>query len=109
MRSGVALVFALLSVLPKFLLPWSAHRAPARDLDLLFFSDIANLPSDEYVERMAERLERDETVYRMLVGNIHGQSSYLVDAKYRYLTLSYAFFLLGVLASAVALLAHALA
>jgi Family of unknown function (DUF5706) len=103
----VALVFALLSVLPKFLLPWSAHTATGRDLDLLFFSDIADLSKGEYVERMATKLEHDASVYRMLVHNIHGQSSYLVQEKYRYLTLSYAFFLVGVLAAAVMLLTHA--
>jgi len=103
----VALVFALLSVLPKFMLP--RMQPPPHEPDLLFFSDIAQLSREEYVELMAIRLAGDADVYRMLVGNIHGQSRYLVGAKYRYLTLSYAFFLLGVLAAAAALLAHALA
>ena len=46
------------------------------------------------------------SAYRALVSNLHNQSTYLLNAKYRYLTLSYATFLVGVVAATIALIAY---
>jgi len=103
----LALVFALLSVLPKFPFPGQRRRqAETSEPDLLFFNDVAAMPKGKYVAEMARVLAHDGTAYQALVSNLHNQSIYLLKAKYRYLTLSYATFLTGVLAATIALIAY---
>jgi ubiquinone/menaquinone biosynthesis C-methylase UbiE len=65
------------------------------------------MPQDEYLEEMAGVLKSDGSAYRALVTNLHNQSTYLLQAKYRYLTLSYLTFLVGVIAATVAYIAYA--
>jgi Pycsar effector protein len=105
----VALVFALLSVLPKFPFPGQRRRAEdeRQRPDLLFFNDVAAMPRERYLAEMAEVLKEDGSAYRALVTNLHNQSRYLIDAKYRFLTLSYLTFLAGVLAATIAYVADA--
>ena len=102
----LALVFALLSVLPKFPFP-GQRRNESDDRDLLFFNHVAAMPKDEYLEEMAGVLRHDGSAYRALVSNLHSQSTYLLKAKYRYLTLSYLTFLAGVIAATIAYVAYA--
>ena len=103
----LALVFALLSVLPKFPFPGQRRRdVETGDPDLLFFNHVAAMPKPKYMEEMARVLAHDSSAYRALVGNLHNQSTYLLKAKYRYLTLSYATFLAGVIAATIALVAY---
>ena len=103
----LALVFALLSVLPKFPFPGQRKRDAESKPDLLFFNHVAAMPKDDYLREMAGVLQHDGTAYRALVNNLHNQSTYLLKAKYRYLTLSYATFLAGVIAATIAYIAYA--
>jgi hypothetical protein len=105
----IALVFALLAVLPKFPLPfgWRVQQPVRRDP--LFFGDIGSVSHDEYLAEMAGVLRNDASAYAALVSNLHNQSVYLLGAKYRYLTLSYMTFLAGVVAATIAYVAHAVA
>ena len=48
------------------------------------------------------------SIYEALVRNLHNQSTYLLQAKYRYLTLSYLAFLGGVIAATIAYLVNAI-
>jgi Pycsar effector protein len=104
----IALVFALLSVLPKFPFPGQRKSPQLSDPDLLFFNHAAAMPKDDYLEEMAAVLKDDGSAYKALVSNLHNQSTYLLNAKYRYLTLSYLAFLAGVLAATIAFVAYAL-
>ena len=105
----IALVFALLSVLPKFPLPFGWHVQEASRRDPLFFGDIAAAAHDDYLAEMAAVLQDDGSAYAALVSNLHNQSVYLLGAKYRYLTLSYLTFLAGVVAATIAYVAQAAA
>jgi hypothetical protein len=102
-----ALILALLSVLPKFPFPGQRKREARAPRDLLFFNHVAAMPQDEYVRAMAHTLEKDSTAYEALARNLHNQSIYLLQAKYRYLTLSYLAFLAGVIAATVAYVVNA--
>jgi Pycsar effector protein len=104
----VALIFALLSVLPKFPLPGQRRRERHSPRDVLFFNHVAAMSQDEYVRTMAHVLEKDSSAYEALVRNLHNQSTYLLQAKYRYLTLSYLAFLGGVIAATIAYLVNAI-
>ncbi len=55
----VALVFALLSVLPKFPFPGQRRREELAPRDLLFFNHVAAMPQDEYLGEMADVLKDD--------------------------------------------------
>jgi Pycsar effector protein len=104
----VALIFALLSVLPKFPFPGQRRRERRTPPDLLFFNHVAAMPQDEYVRAMAGILGSDSAAYEALVRNLHNQSTYLLQAKYRYLTMSYLAFLGGVIAGTVAYVVNAI-
>jgi hypothetical protein len=104
----VALIFALLSVLPKFPFPGQRRRERQSPRDVLFFNHVAAMSQDDYVRTMARALETDSTAYEALVRNLHNQSTYLLQAKYRYLTLSYLAFLGGVIAATVAYVVNAI-
>jgi hypothetical protein len=104
----VALIFALLSVLPKFPFPGQRRLEREGRRDVLFFNHVAAMPQDEYVRTMAAVLEKDSSAYEALVRNLHNQSTYLLQAKYRYLTLSYLAFLGGVIAATIAYMVNAI-
>jgi Family of unknown function (DUF5706) len=104
----VALIFALLSVLPKFPFPGQRRREERAPRDLLFFNHVAAMSQDDYVRAMEGVLAKDSSVYEALVRNLHNQSTYLLQAKYRYLTLSYLAFLGGVIAATVAYVVNAI-
>jgi hypothetical protein len=105
----IALIFALLSVLPKFPFPGQRRREQRAPRDLLFFNHVAAMSQDDYVQQMATVLKDDATVYEALARNLHNQSTYLLQAKYRYLTMSYLAFLGGVIAATVAYVVNAIA
>ena len=102
-----ALIFALLSVLPKFPFPGQRRRERRAPRDLLFFNHVAAMSQDDYVRAMAGILESDSSAYEALARNLHNQSVYLLQAKYRYLTMSYLAFLGGVIAATIAYIVNA--
>jgi hypothetical protein len=105
----VALVFAILAVMPK--VPLGRQQLPlaGRRINPLFFAHAAHLPRDEYLDAMADVLADDASVYRAIVGDLHAQSTYLVRKKYRLLAVAYAAFLSGfVIAGTVLVLTLAL-
>lgn len=91
----VALVMALLAVLPRF-----KNLKPAGQRNLLFFGDFAEMSLEDYVEGMSEVAKSDDHIYEAIVADIHGLGRALHDRKYRYLNASYTVFLIGLLVSA---------
>ena len=55
----------------------------------------------DYLDAMAEVMESDAEVYRTIVGDLHASGHYLLLHKFRYLRLSYAFFLTTFLVAGV--------
>ena len=93
----VSLVAAILAVLPSM-----RTRPPREDqADLMFFAHYAQMDREHYVERMADSLRDDASLYAMFVRNIHNQGTYLMSHKYRYLRISYIALLVAAFAGAV--------
>jgi hypothetical protein len=99
----VALVLAILAVLPKYRPTRLEH--PGANLpsqfNLLFFGHFAELPRDRFLREIASALRNDGSVYWTMAKDIYGLGWYLSHHKYRYLRLSYLFFLAGFVAACV--------
>jgi hypothetical protein len=104
----LALVFAVVSVLPKFPIPGAGRSGRQKTVDLLFFGHFAELDARRYQEEMAAVLRDDGAIYKALVANLHNQGSYLLNAKYRFLFWSYFWFLGGIVVAGIVLLATVL-
>jgi hypothetical protein len=94
----LALLLAILAVVPKYrpLRLRDRTRLPTH-FNLLFFGHFAELSLDEYLDHMSRTLKPDGSIYEAQVKDLYGQGRYLAHHKYRYLRLSYLFFLTGFL------------
>jgi hypothetical protein len=97
----LALLLAILAVLPKYRpLRLTTVELPS-NFNLLFFGHFAELSRERYIAEMASTLKPDGSVYAAMSNDIYSLGSYLANHKYRYLRWSYLSFLSGfVLASA---------
>jgi hypothetical protein len=93
----VALALAVLAILPKYR-PIRLRKADAAlpaQFNLLFFGHFAELSRERFLREIAATLRSDGSVYRTMAKDIYGLGWYLSHHKYRYLRLSYLFFLAG--------------
>ena len=91
----VALLLAILAVLPKYR-PLRLHDDRLPDnFNLLFFGHFAELSRQRFVAEMTRTLEVEGGCYAAWSNDIYSLGSYLAHHKYRYLRLSYLFFLGG--------------
>lgn len=95
--TAIALMLAVLAVLPKYRplrLADSSSELPPH-FNVLFFGHFAELPRERFLEEVARAMKPDGSVYECMAKDIYGLGSYLGRQKYRYLRLSYLFFLSG--------------
>jgi|SRR5687768_3702840 hypothetical protein len=91
----MALLLAILAVLPKYRpLRLDGVQLP-REFNLLFFGHFAELPRERFLEEVARVLTPDGSPYATWANDIYSLGSYLAHYKYRYLRYSYLFFLAG--------------
>lgn len=106
----LALLLAVLAVLPKYRPLKLRGEAIPPQFNLLFFGHFAELPRERFLTEIAGALRSDGSVYETMARDTYALGHYLAHHKYRYLRMSYLFFLGGfVLASLVQgwqLLAH---
>ena len=99
----VALLLAVLAVLPKYrplkLKDPSGPIPP--QFNLLFFGHFAELPRERFLTEIAGALKSDGSVYETMARDTYALGWYLAHHKYRYLRLSYLFFLGGFVLSCV--------
>jgi len=90
-----ALLLAILAVLPKY----RPLRLTSSDLpenfNLLFFGHFAELSRERYLTEIAQLLKPDGSIYATQANDLYSLGVYLSRHKYRYLRLSYLFFLTG--------------
>jgi hypothetical protein len=98
---GFAFFSAVLAVLA--ILPATATPA-TRDPNLLFFGSFTQLGEDEYVERVLDLLDADETIFRTMIRDIYQNGMVLQRKKYRLLGAAYRVFLVGLTVSFAAFL-----
>ncbi|HYE28564.1 MAG TPA: Pycsar system effector family protein [Allosphingosinicella sp.] len=96
-------VFAILAIVPA-----TRYRGTPPD-NLLFFGAFTRLDEGEWTERLVERLEGDETIFRTMLHDLYQNGVVLERKKYRMLGWAYRAFLVGLTASLAAFVAEALA
>jgi hypothetical protein len=89
-------IFAVMAVLPAW------HFRTGGKLNLLFFGSFSQLSEEEYLDRIMEQVEQDETAYRMMARDLYQNGVVLERKKYRLLGYAYRIFLAGLVASCAA-------
>jgi hypothetical protein len=104
-----ALLLAVITVLPKYrpirVPPGGALPA---HFNLLFFGHFSELPRDRFLLEIADTIMPDGSVYEAMARDIYGMGYYLAHYKYRFLRLSYLFFLGGFFFAALVEAVHIL-
>jgi len=100
----LALLLAILAVLPKYRpLRLTTTELPA-NFNLLFFGHFAELSRERYLEEVARIMQPPGSIYEAMANDVYSLGTYLANHKYRYLRLSYLCFLSGfILASMIQL------
>jgi hypothetical protein len=98
----LALLLAILAVLPKYRPLRLASDILPGHFNLLFFGHFAELSRERFLREVAASMKADGTVYDTMARDVYALGYYLAHYKYRYLRLAYLFFLTGfVMASLV--------
>jgi hypothetical protein len=84
-----AMLCAVLSIIPTF----RTRIAEGQQANPLFFGHFGAMRKDAYETAMAALLRSDAGVYRAIVNDLYNSGSYLLQHKFRFLRLSYVFFL----------------
>ena len=90
----LALLLAILAVLPKYRGAKRIDGPLPEDFNVLFFGHFAALDRDRYLEEMAQKMVPGQA-YETVVRDVYSLGMYLAHHKYPYLRLSYLFFLAG--------------
>lgn len=92
----VSLLLAIIAVLPKYRPLRLQPGAPLPpQFNLLFFGHFAELPRERFLEEISAALKADGSVYQTMARDVYSIGYYLAHFKYRFLRLSYLFFLGG--------------
>src|SRR5262249_11729426 len=91
----LALLLAILAVLPKYRPFKLTTVALPPHFNLLFFGHFAELSRERYLAELARTLKPDGSIYKAMANDIYSLGYYLAHHKYRYLRLSYLCFLTG--------------
>jgi hypothetical protein len=91
----IALLLAILAVLPKYRPPKLRDGQLPPNFNLLFFGHFGELSRERYLEEISRALARDGSPYATWAADIYSLGVYLAHYKYRYLRWSYIFFLTG--------------
>jgi len=105
MTSGLAsLIFAVLSVRPK-VTKLNEETTPITEAkkNITFFGNFINLPVEKYEEAMDEVFSNSNLLYGNMVRDLYYLGKVL-DKKYRYLSISYNIFMIGLVATVVSFL-----
>jgi hypothetical protein len=98
----VAALLTVLAVLPSIKPP--PLGAPGSD-NILFFGVFAQIPQEEYVQRLLGSLHDPRSVFEAFARDIHQNGRVLAGKKYRLLGYAYRVLLTGLVASFVAFVA----
>ena len=101
MFSFVATVLGVLTVRPNRL---RKVDVPAAKANILFFGSYVNTPREAYVEEVIKVLSSEEETYRRLARDLWDHGAVLRDDKFRWLYWSFTLFLVGMVATAIAVI-----
>jgi len=91
----LALLLAVLAVLPKYRPLKLVDGAIPSQFNLMFFGHFAELSRERFLTEIAAALKSDGSVYETMARDTYALGYYLAHHKYRYLRMSYIFFLAG--------------
>ena len=102
----LALLLAILAVLPKYRpLRLRTEELPPH-FNLLFFGHFAELSRERFLAEIAQSMKPDGRIYELMAKDLYSLGYYLAHHKYRYLRLSYLFFLSGFILATLVQLAR---
>ncbi|KFN43356.1 Pycsar system effector family protein [Arenimonas oryziterrae] len=91
-----ALLLAVIAVLPKYRpLRMNPDDPLPSQFNLMFFGHFAELSRERFLGEIADALKADGSVYETMARDVYAIGYYLAHYKYRFLRLSYLFFLGG--------------
>jgi hypothetical protein len=99
--SFVATVFGVLTIRPNRMRA-SKVPIPPDQINVLFFGSYANARREDYVAEMIKVLSSEEETYRRLTADLYDHGKVLRDDKFSWLYWSFSLFLVGMVATAVA-------
>jgi Family of unknown function (DUF5706) len=97
----IATVLGVLTVRPNRMVK---ADVPADKVNILFFGSYVNTPREAYVEEVVKVLSSEEETYRRLARDLWDHGRVLRDDKFRWLHWSFTLFLVGMLATAIAVI-----
>ena len=99
--SFAATVLSVLAIRPKIMKPGKKSDAKT---NFLFFGAFAGIGEEEYIDHVIDTLRTEESVYRAMARDLYQNGRVLQQRKYKYLSHSYAVFLIGLVATMIAFL-----
>jgi hypothetical protein len=81
---------AVLAVIPSFSKPTEGVRP-----NLMFFGHFSELDEEQWMHEVLAQLHEDDQVFRMMLHDIYQNGQVLQRRKYRYLSLAYRIFVVG--------------
>ncbi len=97
----LALLLAILAVLPKYRpLRLNTLELPS-NFNLLFFGHFAELPRERFLAEIAQKMMPNGKIYETMAKDVYSLGTYLAHHKYRYLRFSYLSFLTGFIAASL--------
>lgn len=97
--SFIATVLGVLTVRPNRM---PVKPIPVAEANVLFFGSYTNVSRDDYVEEVIRVLSSEEETYRRLAKDLYDHGTVLRDDKFRWLYWSFTMFLVGMIATAIA-------
>jgi hypothetical protein len=87
----LAAVLAMMVVMPR------VGKLPPEMVDgsLLFFGAFSQIPQEDFVDKVKNRLVSDDLVYTTMIRDIHQNGTVLASRKYKFLGYAYRTFLAG--------------
>lgn len=99
--TSVALILAILAVLPKYKPLRLGDKAPPAHFNLLFFGHFAELPRERFLQELSRNMQNDGSAYETMAKDLYSLGVYLAHYKYPYLRAAYLFFLTGFLLAGI--------
>ena len=88
---------AVMAVLPSVRKP----NPTGASANKLFFGHFADLDEEEWAQSVLEELQSDESVFRTMMHDIYQNGQVLAARKYRFLSLAYRIFILGLVVTLI--------
>jgi hypothetical protein len=96
-------LFAIRAAQPHLIMPKLNDSIENKKTSLLFFENIWELPTEEYISKMETLLDSSEDIYQHMIIDIHNQAKVL-HRKYKLLRIAYSIFMYGYVTSILSFL-----